>query len=615
MKRAVSELDNRQPTMDGFLEKCKPSSASSAASAPCIPDPPPREPSQLSPCDPRTMQVPNDFCLQADSNSEPESEAESGPSSSSTQKNTGFEHILGAHRWKSLVWIEEGKKLKDEETEQCFQVIQFGEKNDKKQKLFPLFSPFPRKTSSFNGWASKIGFKRIVTFLSCLENEYALWDIESDREMHVAKWIQMKMNASSKVAIKCITHDIVCSTSVISNISKGQGVACPGCHSRFNQWKDRYDEFVQKHVPEAAELVTTKLEWKKNCTGAFFKPTFKCLLHPEVGLITTTKINDLVTGKQTGVGCKLCAGRQLNPWKDRYHEFKCLISENNGTLLTSESEWIANCTTIHYRPLIQCNLHLDQTPITTTRVGSIKRGQAIGCPICCSTCNKWKNRYDEFKSSLPADIMILTTEEEWIENCKGKDYTPKLYCTKCKAIVTSTMISSITQRQGIGCACRNKTEARFYCWLNDVCIRILKRDISSLKDVRITPQARGPCVDGSNQPTHYDIELTFDDGFIVRFEIDGNQHFDKSHPMFTMEGCIRDKAKEEHSIGENISMIRVLQTDVWYDRNAWDDYCIKSIKQLHSEWKQGKAPRIALPPGNRWQYCDSDRSVYAELRR
>ena len=47
----------------------------------------------------------------------------------------------------------------------------------------------------------------------------------------------------------------------------------------------------------------------------------------------------------------------------------------------------------------------------------------------------------------------VTTEEEWIEECSGCDWKPKLLCIQCKKIVETTSISNLQQGGGVGCTC------------------------------------------------------------------------------------------------------------------------------------------------------------------
>ena len=489
----------------------------------------------LSPCDPRIMKVPEDFCQQVDSESDSESEAESAASlavssgsSSSTQK-TGFEHIVGAHRWTRLVWIEEGTKIKDEETGQCFDVIQFGLKNEKRNRLLPVFDKMPR-----DAWKLKFGFHMMKTYLKCIPPNCILWSKNNNNEMQQLEFLSCHFKAMSKIDVKCLDHDEVVQVRP-HELKKGASLGCYRCCLQKRTWNNRFDEF-KSMLPHGYELMIGRDEWKIQCKNSYFCPPIRCIKHPD-RIITTTKI--------------IC----------------------------------------------------------------ISIGQGVGCMQCNNPLNTWKHRYDDFKSMLPSTVQLVTTHSEWKDECDSCLFKPTLKCLTCKVVVTTTRINDIHQGQSIGCTCRNKTETKFYNWLNDVCIVILKRDLSSLANVIVTPQACGPYVNESRFPTHYDVELTFDDGFKVRMEIDGEQHFDKKSRIFRMEGCHRDKAKEEHSIRvDKVPMIRVLQPDVWDDKNAWDDYCIRSIKKLYRRWKKGKAPRIVLPPGNRWEYCDPARSVYAQLR-
>jgi very-short-patch-repair endonuclease len=108
--------------------------------------------------------------------------------------------------------------------------------------------------------------------------------------------------------------------------------------------------------------------------------------------------------------------------------------------------------------------------------------------------------------------------------------------------------------------------------------------------------------------------LTFD--FAVSsehwiIELDGdipNGHFD---PAPSNECPVRDIEKEQWALQHGWQVIRVLQEDVWYDRNGWDNYLTTQIAEWNRRRLAGEAPRKAITP----QAPAYLGGVYYDLRR
>ena len=189
---------------------------------------------------------------------------------------------------------------------------------------------------------------------------------------------------------------------------------------------------------------------------------------------------------------------------------------------------------------------------------------------------------------------VVTTEEEWTEECGGCYYCPKFQCVKCKQEVTSTCLYSLQQGQSIGCSCLNKTEGKLREWLE-----------KKYPEATVSTQYRGPTTAHGGQ-THFDFHLSFPDGFEALVELDGAQHFWEDHRYYTHEGCERDLAKEEWAVGRGLSVVRVLQADVWDDRYGWQEWASRSIEA----GRFGEA-RVLTPDAPEYR---STESAYVRLR-
>jgi hypothetical protein len=208
--------------------------------------------------------------------------------------------------------------------------------------------------------------------------------------------------------------------------------------------------------------------------------------------------------------------------------------------------------------------------------------------------NHWRHRRaDVVAKGLENGFEVLTTEEEWVDECYGKTYCPKLKCIKCKEVVTSTCIGNFLHGS-LGCGCHNKTEAKLRQWLEN-----------KYPDATINKQYSGPKTDKNGQ-THFDFHLTFPDGSEVLIELDGRQHFWSDQKFYTNEACERDLVKEKWAIAKGVSVVRVLQEDVWVDKLDWQGWLAKSIEDAQS----GK-PRVFIPVAP--EYI-SHTSAYVQLR-
>ena len=228
--------------------------------------------------------------------------------------------------------------------------------------------------------------------------------------------------------------------------------------------------------------------------------------------------------------------------------------------------------------------------VTSTSISSLQRGQSIGCKCHSSHANLWRDRRAEVVQwGKERGFEVVTTEAEWAAQCYGHHWCPTLRCIECNMVVTSTSTSSLQRGQSIGCLCRNKTEAKLHEWLH-----------TRFPKATITPQQSGP------DQTRFDFHLTFPDGFEVIIELDGAQHFWVDHDYYTDAGCERDLAKEEWATAVGISVVRVLQEDVWADRLDWQGWLTRSIEAARTG-----EPRVLTPDAPEYR---SSESAYVLLR-
>ena len=240
--------------------------------------------------------------------------------------------------------------------------------------------------------------------------------------------------------------------------------------------------------------------------------------------------------------------------------------------------------------ILKCKCNSCGNVNKTTTIGHLRQGGG------CSTCNShvsFKDRYQEIVHFGMTNKLykMLTTEDEWHMNCKNSSYKPTVECYKCGAIVNSTVVQSLLIGT-LGCFCRNKTEGKFYEWLCHM-----------FPNANVYKQFRGPKLKGH---THFDFLITFPDDLKVIIELDGIQHFWVNSKFYNFEGCERDVQKEKWAITNGISVIRVLQKDVWDDLFDWQGWVLRCIDESRRD-----VARVRVPDAPEYRSLES---MYVMLR-
>ena len=327
-------------------------------------------------------------------------------------------------------------------------------------------------------------------------------------------------------------------------------LACLACETpaeRFVLWNDTTDEEM------------TPKEWCKRKFTARSTPPVK---HLKCGTVTTTtRINSLANG--CGIGCTACVDH-MNPWVNRYDRAHELIDKAGGILDMTRDEWKEQCKNCDFKPRIKCKAC--GTVVTTTKINSLDQGHGIGCTKCVAIMNLWVHRYDEFcAEAKKRGVTVLTTKAVWEANCKDCHFKPKCQCDKCMDVFDSTSIANMLDNNAVGCTgCHNKTEAK------------LVEELPKLFPTATAITSQVLTDRGNKNSMKLDYKLEFDDGAVI-LELDGPQHFRLGHCFFDEAGCQRDLLKEQWAIAKGISVVRLLQSDVWDDKHDWRGYLKKAV--------------------------------------
>ena len=326
-------------------------------------------------------------------------------------------------------------------------------------------------------------------------------------------------------------------------------LSCLGAEKEYVLW----DADTQAEMSEKG--------WMKRKYGTRSTPS---IWHRACGeTVTSTMITNLKSGHS--VGCR-CRTSRLQHWRHRRAEIVKMGEERGFTVVTTEEDWLEHCDGKRFCPVLKCNEPLCGEIVKTTSIHNLKSGHSVGCSCRNVQLQHWRHRRAEIvKMGEERGFTVVTTEEDWLEHCDGASFCPVLRCKTCGVTVTTTCIHSLTQNQGIGCTCRNKTERKLFEWLQ-----------TRFPTAVVTTQYRGPTTACGGQ-THFDFHLSFPDGLCVLLELDGPQHFWRPTYNFDEDISKRDLLKEEFAIQRGLCVVRVLQTDVWDDRYGWQGWLVDSV--------------------------------------
>lgn len=202
----------------------------------------------------------------------------------------------------------------------------------------------------------------------------------------------------------------------------------------------------------------------------------------------------------------------------------------------------------------------------------------------CIEC--WEKSFDSFIGKTPngnfkKDLLIDVDPKKLFKH-ESKKYDFK--CDNCNTQF-KVSINSVT-RQWCG-NCKNKTELHFFTFLNNN-----KEKFNILEIQReFKPEwfEYTTCINNNIIKKYfnyrYDFKITFKNDTVKIFEIDGEQHsnyikfFDnsknKNKYMFILKNQLRDKYKEFIAKKKGIQVIRILQKDIWFNKNNWEQYVYK----------------------------------------
>jgi formylmethanofuran dehydrogenase subunit E len=343
------------------------------------------------------------------------------------------------------------------------------------------------------------------------------------------------------------------------------GYGCSGCSGNIPWTYDRVIERIKdRELDKMFDFSNVTKEHIIN--GCYSKIPLTCLT---CDYNWTRSISHLFNHKS---GCPECYGN--TPWTyervierikdrelDKIFDFSQVTKEHitNGQY----SKIPLTCLTCDYN---------------WTRSISYLFNHKSGCPNCSGNVPwTYERLIEEIKD--PDLNKLFDFSKVTKEHIKGCDSKIPLVCLTCKYNWIST-INNVFNK-GRGCPmCKNKSERKFKEYFE-----IAYSNYSI--ECQYSPKW---CI---NQKTgyrmRYDFLITTNKNINIIIEVDGVQHL-KYIPHFHRNGeedleiqRERDNQKMVYSLENNISLIRILQEDVWRDKNEWKDGLDKIINLILTE--------------------------------
>jgi len=461
-------------------------------------------------------------------------------------------------------------------------------------------------------WPTEHGRLRLLSWFLVGEDRYQLNRFDID-EMDHDWWMDNISSNASTIIATCRDCGFRNTVTTINNIQQKR---VPGCWCNGGaQWSSKqgwqkclawFREDDQR--PQLRRFDTSNMTWEwwqQNVRDA--KSTINVLCTSCSYANTCTNIDNVHRNGSVGCWCNGGAPRSSNQgWR------KCLAwfqEDDQRPQLrrfdTSEMTW----------NWWQSNIKGNESKINVicTTCGFVNKNTCLGVlqqmhePSCwCNGGQKlwctewgWQRCLALFKcrSDLQRFDVSELTWDWWQTNVRNSTSRLTITCTVCGYKNDNARIPSVQQNKPPGCQCRHKTEKKLFEWL-----------CSSYGASSVRPQATWPELVGRRgRLLRCDFYLE-SHGAVI--ELDGHVgHFGRDwRGGFTLAPARRDLRKERFLVAKGITVIRLLQPDVWQDSWDWQNF----LTQTLNEAQAARRGRVVLQPGAR-EYADPQ-GVYAELR-
>lgn len=353
---------------------------------------------------------------------------------------------------------------------------------------------------------------------------------------------------------------------------------------------------VKRNIKSASTKEIDREYWIRHNPGAMTRLPIACL---DCGYVSSSPLRCIVD-KATVL---MCPCNPKFPFCSEAGRLKVLatIAMHSPTVdisILTADYWSATRPSLHTKVPVGCK---ECGFFTSVQIaGLVNQKVSPRCP--CHPTFPWgsKEGLRRFLSDMaikhPRIELVSFTPTWWSVHKPTNDSILRSTCKTCNVSV-SFCLSQIVRGTDVRCACpemvaSRKTENKLFRWLLDNVDPLVTREQAICK----SSKSRKCRLDFSVFGASIGIEL---DGGLGHFGVGWGRVDDAETP-------IRDKMKEDAAIEKGMSIVRVLQTDVWGDKNDWQNWMLSAIEECRSK---PDPPRVIVP--NRSQYSSG---VYAELR-
>jgi very-short-patch-repair endonuclease len=341
---------------------------------------------------------------------------------------------------------------------------------------------------------------------------------------------------------------LYCSKQILCNV-----YFCYHCYPRSFAANPKSKLWSKENTITAREI----------CISSGKKIILSCDKCPHDYLISPNNVN-------RGRGCPYCSGSNLC---EIYYCFMCLpksfVSHEKSKCLSLKNKVDARQIFMHSdtKYIFQC----DKCPHEFEKSPASIVSKNSWCPYCaskklcvgelCMSC------YNKSLRSNP-DFELFSSKNT--VSCrmifKGSKDKYLFYCPDCKE---DYLMSAFNFNAGQRCTCMlKKTETKLYKFFtNNTKYKVLREeryDWCTYKDTQ--------------RKASYDFIIN---EYNLIIELDGRQHFENTyhHKEYT-ETTNKDVYKMKCAMENGYKMIRILQENVWQDKNDWKSKLLRAIEYI-----------------------------------
>ena len=228
------------------------------------------------------------------------------------------------------------------------------------------------------------------------------------------KWVTECTGTEWCPELLCLECNENVTTTRLLNLKRGHdiGCRCNNTHAEAKLFKNRRAEIAEIGVERGFRVLTPQEKWVTECTGNEWCPELLCLECNEQ--VSSTRLANLQRGGSIGCRCNN-NNAESNMWKNRRPEIAEIGVERNFKVVTTEEDWVTNCTGTLWCPELLC-LECNEN-VTTTCLNSLQQGNGIGCRCKNKTEKKLS---DWFAKYFPG--VVVTFQYKLPDNATKFDF-------------------------------------------------------------------------------------------------------------------------------------------------------------------------------------------------